>query len=386
MTNGETGYQFEVTPLRNSNIQFLYSRRDEIEMDPPYQRQGEVWSVEKQQLLIDSLINGFDIPKIYLHQYTSLKDSADGKSKRYALIDGKQRINAIFSFLDGNIALSNDFSLLQSGSKKLAGSTFQSLLKNDPLLASDFQATGLDVITIRTDDIELIEEMFSRLNEAVPLNAAEKRNAFGGPLPLLVRKLVEEPFFRCKMPFSNQRYRHFDLAAKFLYWGDSRIEVSDHPTIRDVKKARLDAFFKNAKHEEHREGAFNEKETLSIVKETLDMLTGTFVDKDPLLRNVGMISVYFLLALRRFRAGYSFPDREALVRFDQRSRSQRVVHEDELSNADFVFSEFARHSQSPNDGGALSRRLSIIEAWLNAEEKGESGDEALSSLLKSGSE
>ena len=61
--------------------------------------------------------------------------------------------------------------------------TYSDLGFKYPLLKARFDATSLSVISVRTEDIELIEDMFSRLNEAVPLNAPEKRNAFGGPLP-----------------------------------------------------------------------------------------------------------------------------------------------------------------------------------------------------------
>ena len=40
----------------------LYLDRSRVFLDPEYQRQGEVWNTYKKQLLIDSLINGFDIP------------------------------------------------------------------------------------------------------------------------------------------------------------------------------------------------------------------------------------------------------------------------------------------------------------------------------------
>jgi hypothetical protein len=40
--------------------------------------------------------------------------------------------------------------------------------------------------------------MFSRLNEAVPLNAAEKRSAIGGPMALAIREISEHSFFNEK--------------------------------------------------------------------------------------------------------------------------------------------------------------------------------------------
>ena len=50
-----------------------------------------VWTKSQNQLLIDSLFKDFDIPKIYFRDI-----EVDGK-RAYAVIDGQQRLNAIFS-------------------------------------------------------------------------------------------------------------------------------------------------------------------------------------------------------------------------------------------------------------------------------------------------
>ena len=50
--------------------------------------------------------------------------------------------------------------------------------------------------SIETNENDLIEELFSRLNEAVPLNAPEKRNAFGGVVAKSIRDLAKHSFFK----------------------------------------------------------------------------------------------------------------------------------------------------------------------------------------------
>lgn len=85
------------------------------------------------------------------------------------------------------------------------------------MIKARFDASPLSIVTINTDDMELIEDLFSRLNEAVALNAPEKRNAFGGPLPEIIRAVANHEFFLKRIPFGDKRYRHRDLAAKFLY-------------------------------------------------------------------------------------------------------------------------------------------------------------------------
>ena len=42
-----------------------------IDFDPDYQRQGGVWSLEKKQYFIDSIINEMDLTKLYFHELSS---------------------------------------------------------------------------------------------------------------------------------------------------------------------------------------------------------------------------------------------------------------------------------------------------------------------------
>ena len=60
---------FRCSELGDSTVMMMFLEKDKIFLDPPYQRSGDIWNLYKKQLLIDSLINGFDIPKLYLHEY-----------------------------------------------------------------------------------------------------------------------------------------------------------------------------------------------------------------------------------------------------------------------------------------------------------------------------
>jgi len=74
---------------------------------------------------------------------------------------------------------------------KPGGLTYAELARNFLELKTQFDGYVLPIMSILTDDTEFIEDMFSRLNEAVPLNAPEKRNALGGPIPRAVRDLAK---------------------------------------------------------------------------------------------------------------------------------------------------------------------------------------------------
>src|SRR5262249_48838220 len=119
--------EFDIYKLPNSNVAYIYATRDQIDMSPSYQRQGAIWSTAKQQLLIDSLINGFDVPKMYFHQFPVSRTLETGQRARYALIDGKQRLESIFGFLSGEFALSDDFKLVSDSTVQAKGLTYREL-------------------------------------------------------------------------------------------------------------------------------------------------------------------------------------------------------------------------------------------------------------------
>jgi hypothetical protein len=372
--------EFEISRMRNSTVAYLYATRGEIDMSPSYQRQGAIWSIEKQQLLIDSLINSFDIPKIYLHQFPYPRTLDDGRKVRYALVDGQQRLEAIFGFLDGQFALASDFQLIEDLEIDMKGRTFLELVEQQPALVSLLNATNLDIVTIRTEDTELIEEMFSRLNEAVPLNAAEKRNAFGGPCPIAVRDLSNLAFFTRKLPFNNSRYRHYDLAAKFLYWEDQVLHAGpDDKPLRDVKKYRLDNFFREMKNTEAVLRVTGDQEA---VTERADLLGKVFINSDFLLASIGMVSVYYLLAQRRALAGREFPHRSILLTFEQGRKLRRMADEDVLDRGEYFLLEFNRLAQSPNDGSALTFRLDVLDVYCTAIENGTDPIQAIETQLR----
>ena len=74
------------------SIERLVERFSDIDPKPQYQR-GEVWDLNRKQLLIDTILNGFDIPKIYFRHLSS------SSGYKYDVADGQQRIITIESFL-----------------------------------------------------------------------------------------------------------------------------------------------------------------------------------------------------------------------------------------------------------------------------------------------
>lgn len=80
----------------------LDEQRDLFDLSPSYQR-GSVWTEEQRVALIESLLRGIPIGAI-IYNHRGLRRHALGEGL-YAIIDGKQRVEAIRAFVDSEFAV-----------------------------------------------------------------------------------------------------------------------------------------------------------------------------------------------------------------------------------------------------------------------------------------
>lgn len=80
-------------------------KNGEMELNAPYQR-GHVWGETRQRNLIKSLLLGIPIPSIVINDRSSA-----GWDHRIscAVIDGKQRITAIYKFMSGDLKVPGEW-------------------------------------------------------------------------------------------------------------------------------------------------------------------------------------------------------------------------------------------------------------------------------------
>ncbi|HRH64780.1 MAG TPA: DUF262 domain-containing protein [Bacteroidia bacterium] len=84
-------------------LEFTYGSKDvqdfvslftqkRLNLEPGFQRQS-VWSVNDRKKLIQSLLQNYPVPSIFLYKMTDSR----GRLK-YDVLDGKQRIGSVFMF------------------------------------------------------------------------------------------------------------------------------------------------------------------------------------------------------------------------------------------------------------------------------------------------
>jgi hypothetical protein len=342
----------KTNPLKNSTIMKIYAEKDEIKLDPEYQRMGGVWNEEKRQLLIDSILNDYDIPKIYFHAYQEKKDAYD-----FAVIDGRQRLETIWGFMEDEFSLASDFKYYKNPDLKLQGLKYSEIATKHPKIRIDFDSVTLPIIAVETDDIDLIEDMFSRLNEAVPLNAAEKRNAIGGEMVKSIRNIVKDSFFTEKVKVSNSRYQHYGIAVKFLYFEE---RISKKKYFIDTSKSFLDSFVKEYKDNKYASDVQIFEKEVRIVLEVLDNI---FDSKDNLLKRQSDIPIYYLLVRDAMNQGLIEKiTRIKLEEFQSLIASVGKKSPDELSDKDYNHYNYNIASQhGTNNSANIKNRVELIE-------------------------
>lgn len=344
-------------PAHHFTVAKALAWRSAIEERPPYQRESAVWSLEKQQLFIDSLLNGYDVPKIYLHDLRGQEPT-----KVYSIVDGKQRLTAIWDFLADEFPLAPDFRVepanfpdLPAGAiAPVGGLRFSEL---DRAWQRVLRDTYLSVVLIRNATEDDIEELFSRLNNGEPLNAAEKRNAMGGDLVRLIREVAHRPFFVERLHFSNGRHQHYDLAARLVVLEDAR--GGREAGLPDLRSPALDAFVRTHRRVAERQRA----ELLAAIDARLAILEDTFRLADPLLASPaqGLLHAVFVDSVVRDAARNARParTREFLDEFQRTRLAALDQAEGERDETYVEFSELMQHAV--NDPRNLRRRLAILE-------------------------
>lgn len=176
-----------------------------IDVSPKYQRR-ERWDPSRQRSLIESFLLNVPVPPVYLFE----EDYGI-----YSVIDGKQRILAISSFMQGKLQLRDlvRFSHLDGFYFDDLPFGIKNALKVRPYLRV--------VILLRQSKDELKYEVFRRLNEGgEPLNPQEIRNVvFRGSLNDLIYELSETPFLLKQMKIHSKKepaYRQMANAEAVL--------------------------------------------------------------------------------------------------------------------------------------------------------------------------
>lgn len=188
-------------------------RPSQLNLYPDFQREL-VWSPRQKSELIESVIMGIPLPAFYV------KEDENGV---YIVVDGKQRFNTLFEFIDGKFKLSK-LNILSD----YEGKFFDNLSPLDQNKIEDY-TLNIHVIKAPTSD-QVTFDLFDRVNRGgTRINNQEMRNALHqGTSTQLIHNLAQLEYFKQATEYAipskhmKDRYLVLRFLAFFLYYrGDS---------------------------------------------------------------------------------------------------------------------------------------------------------------------
>lgn len=254
--------------------------------DPEYQRRGDVWSDDKQAFLIDSILKNYPMPPIFLHQVI---DSENGATK-YNVIDGKQRLDAILRFINNEIELPSDYDVGAFGDSRLNGKKFQDLVEELQEFKMQFWRYILSVEYIETGDIDVINNVFDRLNRnGEPLEPQELRKAkyFNSELIKLVEDLSQLVDWNRLGKVKINRMQDAEFVSELVFF------LLEQEPMDASKKENIDDYYKKWSEALDVEKSLQVKEAFTA---TINYLSSLEIDFEKYKIN-GVSHFYALFAL-----------------------------------------------------------------------------------------
>jgi len=204
-------------------------RNKQIDLSPKYQRRNR-WTDLRKSRLVESFLMNVPVPPIFLNE---------DEYGHYSVIDGKQRLTAVYDFLRGSFALKGLEVFSELNGKKVdeLPATLQTALET--------RANIRAIIILRQSDPDIKYQVFQRLNTGgIRLNPQEIRNsAWPGPLNTMILDESTTPEFHVALGIKDRsksalyrEMRDAEFVLRFLTFKD------DWSTFSGGMGRRLDSF------------------------------------------------------------------------------------------------------------------------------------------------
>ena len=207
----------------DSDVEGLVKRFQRGDIHVPDFQRGFVWNNSEKSRFIESLILGLPVPNVFL--------ALDAKTKKLNIVDGQQRLQSLWDFLEGKFCLTGRE--IQDELRRCYFSRDVAKSKRSKVLSDSDARTLSDAIlhsivitpNLTHDDPErgheynqAVIQIFRRLNTSgKPLQAQEIRTSIlYGPLDDLIRELNEDPAWRELFGKRHSRLRDMELILRFI--------------------------------------------------------------------------------------------------------------------------------------------------------------------------
>ena len=204
-------------------------------VDRTYQRKT-VWGVKDNIRLIETILLKLIIPEIFLLDFDT--DPNNGQTITH-IVDGQQRINAIFDFIAGKYKLQKKYLTDNEIIDRYGDKCFEDLDDNTKKSIWSYE---MSIIYLDKDfSIEEVRKMFYRLNLTdYNLNEQEKRNSLNSKFGAISEELANEEFWDEYKIFSPRDVRRM----QDIEYCSSILILAREGIIDQTKNERLDQIYK----------------------------------------------------------------------------------------------------------------------------------------------
>lgn len=265
--------------------------KDTIDFLSPIQRKSGMWDAKRKGLLIHSILQNsiYSVPTVYFR-----KDMVADKKYQYSVIDGIQRITTVFDFIDNKFPLTEVPPVILDGtSYDVSGKYFSDLEQDCQQEIIRFKLR-IEAFEPEDGDTEeyvnnTIEEVFSRLNSAVPLTSAQLCKAKAGTdVAILLNDLLTSKFFTESASFTKAQLKTSDdqrclLQAMMLL---DRNYVSGFE-FENFSETSLMEYAESIK------GCYSDKQS-NLLRSAVQYLTETFPVRDKNLKKINIPMLLYL--------------------------------------------------------------------------------------------
>lgn len=335
------------TTIELWTIHKLIDLQERINLRPKFQR-GPAWGDRQRYLLIDSIIRGYDIPKLYLNV---LKKGRVVHSYDYEVEDGQQRLRAIFDFTNDVFPIGPASAGIDG--QKLTGRHFSELSSANRRHFLNYKTT---VALLEEASREELQSLFARLQMGVVLNPPELRNALCSVIGAVIEvAALTHPFFE-NAGIANKRFKRQDYLCHAL-------ALTTYNNKEDLKAPLLKRFYEDGLAQ-YDDALINRAST------TLDWMDGLDPKVKKLLRNKWAFVDTFDLLLRNFDLVSKQQKKTRLVAFGREymafeaERRANTKHPEKLlahSGKRQMYNYTVAFKTTPATKGNIARRRAALD-------------------------
>lgn len=322
-----------------------------LKVDHEYQR-SLAWSDPQKQFFIDSIFRNYPVPAFYFHK--KIFEHTDGENTALWIVDGQQRINAIYKFVEGEFALLNPNDLkipnfIKDEESPWAGKRFKQLTEEEQ---EKFLTTKIVIYEITTENENEIRDLFIRLQGGVTLSAQDKRDSWPGKFTEFVltaggkhevAKWYGWDFFKKIAKIPNESKRRTLVAQCYMLFQKKR----DEGKFTDINLNSIDTYY-------HTNVDFDINSNNAKRFETIcDRLYGIFKDNHPKISPIHYVIhlILFMDYILDKAVSADFVEiPKALQKFKERDQeAKNAFKNDEKSEHEDYFKNYGHYTIASSD-------------------------------------